>query len=116
MNTIWGKLKQFFDKEPVYTDKLGKWIALKLTNQLKTILCNTLYRIPNYTRGVYFILSQYNQSDRKIKNATKYRKEILNEIIQYIEGQRNINDILIVENYNQFIETMKYKNFTIKLE
>ena len=60
INAIWEKSKQFFNKESVYIDKLGKQIVFKLTNQLKTILCITLYHIPNGTRGVYSTLSQYN--------------------------------------------------------
>ena len=35
MNVIWGKVVHFFlTKKSVYNDKLGKWIAFKLTNQL----------------------------------------------------------------------------------
>ena len=32
INAIWGKAVQFFDKKSVYNDKLGKWMAFKLTN------------------------------------------------------------------------------------
>ena len=87
----------------MYNDKLGKWIAFKLVNQLKTILFITLYYILNYTGGVYSALKQYNQIDGKVKNATKYRKEILTKIKQYIEEQIQINDIFIAGDFNQFI-------------
>ena len=46
-----------------------------------------------------------------MKNATKYRKEILSEIAQYIEEQTNVNDILITEDYNQFIGSNQIQVF-----
>ena len=103
MNTLWRKTVQFYDKESIKVDKLGKWIGFKLTNQLKTILVITVYRILNCTGGVYSTLSQYNQADGKIKNAAKYRKELLSKIEEYIASQQQINDILIAGNFNQFI-------------
>ena len=67
MNALWRKIVQFYDKELMTVDKLGKWIGFKLTNQLKTILVITVYRIPYCTGGVYSALSQYNQADSKIR-------------------------------------------------
>ena len=46
-----------------------------------------------------------------MKNATKYRKKNLKEISQYIEGQWNINNILIAGDYNQYIESNEIQEF-----
>ena len=56
MNTIWGTPLQYFDRESVYNDKLGRWVAFKLTNKLKIILFIIVYCIPNSTGGVYSAL------------------------------------------------------------
>ena len=56
MNAIWSTLLQYFDRESVYNDKLGRWVAFKLTNKLKTILFIAVYRIPNSIGGVYLAL------------------------------------------------------------
>ena len=107
MNTLWGKIVQFYDRESVKVDKLGKQIEFKLINQLKTILVITVYRIPNCTGGVYSALSQYNQADSEIKNTIKYQKELLSEIEDYIASQQQIKDILIAGDFNQFIGSNK---------
>ena len=56
MNTIQGTPLQYFDKESVYNDKLGRWVAFKLTNKLKIILFIIVYHIPNGIGGVYSAL------------------------------------------------------------
>ena len=56
INAIWGTLLLYFNKESVYNDKLGRQMAFKLVNQLKTILFIIVYCIPNSTEGVYLAL------------------------------------------------------------
>ena len=86
-------------------------MAFELTNYEKTILIITIYRIPNGTGGVYSTLNQYNQGDGKVKSANTYRKEILNEIKQYIKSKSNINDTMIAGDFNQFISSNKIQVF-----
>ena len=56
MNAIWGTPLQYFNRESVYNNKLGRWVAFKLTNKLKTILFITVYCILNSIGGVYSAL------------------------------------------------------------
>ena len=74
---------------------------MQLSNKYKTILCITLYRIlQSSTQGIFNSSVQYNQSDAEMKNANQYRKEILQEIVEYIELLENIDDIVLASNLN----------------
>ena len=49
-----------------------------MSNGTKTILFITIYRISQSTnKGVYKVITQYNQMMGEMKNATTYRKSIL---------------------------------------
>ena len=59
---------------------------------------------------------QYNSIERKTKDTEFYRKEILKEIEQYIAKQNDINNIIIMGNYNQDIIVGKIKEFFNKIK
>ena len=73
MNCIRGNMTNLYDSTKTKISKLGNWMAIYLINEHKTIICITMYRIPqSSTQGIYNSIAQYNQSDTEIKNATQY--------------------------------------------
>ena len=57
-----------------------------MSNENKTLIVITLYRIPQGTnQGIQTSISQYNQMRGKMISATKYRKEIFKDIIDYVK-------------------------------
>jgi len=71
-----------------------------------------IYRIlKTSSNGVYYLLTQYNKVDRKAKTVAEYRKEILNQIKQYLNENTSINDVIIVGDYNQSIVSKEIEKF-----
>ena len=117
MIASWGPITSLIDKESITKDKLGKWIAFKITKEEKTILMIQLYRIPISTpQGVYNVLTQQNSIEKNVKSAAEYRKEILMEIKQYVMQQNNISDVLIMGDQNQDVTTREIKDFFQELK
>ena len=86
MNVIRGKLPTIFRKETIKTDEMERWISFKLSNSEKSILVISLHRIPQATdQRIFTSISQYNQRQGKINTATKYRKQILQNMVQLVE-------------------------------
>ena len=56
-------------------------------------------------------VSQYNNINKQSFSATKYRKEIFNEIVNYIQTLEGVNDIVLGGDINQNIESTKVKGF-----
>ena len=49
MNVITGKISSLIQHQQVKIDKLGRWIAQRVSNENKTLIIITLYRIPQGT-------------------------------------------------------------------
>ena len=99
--SIWRKFTSFINKESIYINTIRKWITFKITKEKKTILVIHLYRLLTIIpSGVYNALAQYNTIEGKVKDTGEYWKEVLKEIQQYIINQTEINDIIIIGDYN----------------
>ena len=107
MNVIRGKLPTIFRKETIKIDEIVQQISFKLSNGKKSILVISLYRILQATdQGIFTSISQYNQIQGEINTATKYRKQILQNMVQLVE-QEVCNNIIIYGDFNQDIASSK---------
>ena len=76
MTTFWGKTSYLVDEENMTKGRLGNWIAVKLSNNTKTVIIINVYRLPVLSsKGVYCCLTQYNKIDGKTKLTKEYRNE-----------------------------------------
>ena len=77
---------------------------MKLSNNTKTVIIINIYRLlVSSSGGVYCCLTQYNKIDGKAKLTKEYRKEIFQEIEDYIKRNNDITDIIIARDMNQSI-------------
>jgi len=76
-----------------------------------------LHRLPiTKPSGAHNALVQYNTIDRKAKGVGEYHKEVLREIEQHITNQTEINNIIIMGDYNQDITSNEIKSFFNKIK
>ena len=112
MSVFRGKAAAVRKEEKVVKEKVGNWIAMQLQYQDKTIVIINVYRLPSSlpNRSSY-CLTQYNILEGKVKGINEYRKEIFQQIKQYLENDNTINDIIIAGNFNQNINSNEIKKF-----
>ena len=86
MAIICGNISSLMQKEEIKIDELGRWIVIPISNGVKNIIMIVIYRSQQSSNvGVYTLIAQYNQMNRKVQSSTHYRKEILKQIKRYLE-------------------------------
>ena len=117
MNIILSKCYPILNKSKITKGRLGNWTAFSFQNEQKRLEIITLYRIPSTSsNGVCCSLTQYNRIDGKMNTTTTYRKEIFQEIQDYIRKNPEINDIIIAGDYNQYIGDPQVRKFHENIE
>ena len=82
----------------------------------KAVVVIIIYRIPNSSdQGVYKAITQYNKMREQEATATKYHKEVFQEIIDYCEKIEELNDIILAGDLNQDIASREVQHFFNKL-
>ena len=104
LTAIWGEVIGAMDKSLIVIDKIRKQSAFKISKNNKKIVFITMYRIPQSSdQGAYKAISQYNNVNKQSYSATKYRKDIFQEIENYIQSIKELTDIVLGGNINQNI-------------
>ena len=112
LNVIFNRCRLLIQKKTVKKRKLGNWSAILLEYKGKWLEIINFYRITiSLSNRVYCSLTQYNLANRKIKPISAHRRELLNEIKQYMHNEKNITDIIIAGDYNQDIRDRAVKQF-----
>ena len=111
------KVSSLIQYKKVKIDKLGRWIAQRVSNEKKTTFIIKLCRIPQVTnQGTHTSISQCNQMRGKMKTSTKCRKEMFKEIIYYIKSMKEPVDVMIGGDHDQDIESNETKEFFAELK
>ena len=112
LSAFLGKSRALVKEQEIFKSKLGNWISVKLNHNKKTIAIINIYRIPSSSsNGNICSLTQYNLLNGEAKSTTSYRKEIFNEIKEYLESNDDIDDILIAGDLNQNIASSEIQTF-----
>ena len=111
MVIIRGKARALMLEEKTTKSQLGNWIAIHLQHNERIIIIINIYRIPNSTQyGPKCSATQYNLKEGKAKSPSEYRREVLNQIKNYLDGQE-YHDVIIAGDFNQNINSNEIKKF-----
>ena len=95
---------------------LGNWIAVKFASQEKTIAITNACQIPSSSlHGNKCSLAQCNLIDGQSKSPSQCRKEILIEIEDYANANKEIEDFIIAGDFSQDIQSTEIQRFFTKL-
>ena len=84
------------DKDSIVIDKIGKWSTFTISKNNKKIVFITIYYIPESSnQDAYKGLSQYNNINKQSYSTTKYRKDIFQEIKNYIQSIKELTGIVL---------------------
>ena len=111
-NIMRGRYRALIDENSIQRGKLGNWVAMTMKHNGKAILFINVYRIPYTThQGPRSCLTQYNVLEGNAKSAQEIRKETLIQIKQYIQQNNDIDDIIIVGDLNENVNSNEIKKF-----
>jgi hypothetical protein len=117
MSVFFSKCSPLIDRKKVKIGRLGNWMAVPLQYKNKRIEIINLYRIPSSSaHGIYCSLTQYNRIDGAMNTSTKYRKELLHDILTYVKENPEINDIIIGGDLNQYLNDNEIRKFQEELD
>ena len=117
MNIVLSRCYPILNGKKITKGRLGNWIAFPLQNEKKRVEVITIYRIPSTSSNeTCCSLTQYNQSERTMSMASKYRKEIFQEIQDHIRKNLEINNVIICGDYNQYIGDIQVRRFHEAIE
>jgi len=115
LTIIKGKCRALLQENQTYVNKFGNWMSMIFSHNNKTVTVINLYRIPtSLSKGPRCCQTQYNITNRIMKSSTQYRKEILQQIKEYIQTKQ-FNDIIIASNFNQNIASNEIKQFCTEI-
>jgi len=111
LTIVKGKCRATLQEDKTFINELGNWMATMFTHNGKTLAIINLYRIPSTSsNGPRCCVTQYNLVKGASLSNSKYRKEILNQIKDFIQNN-NFNDIIISGDFNQNIASNEIQQF-----
>ena len=109
-----GRIAGLIDMKSVTKDRKGRWCAFNLEDNKRIIRIINMYRIPDNTKtGNMTSKAQYDRIEGKSKTAKEYREEILEEITNEIQLQkeRGVNNYIIAGDMNQDVTKERIRRF-----
>jgi len=109
-----GRIAGMIDQESIRKDKKGRWCAFTLEDNKRTIRIINMYRIPDNTHsGIMTSKAQYDRIEGKIRTAKEYREEILIEVSNEVQEQREkgISEYIIAGDMNQDVTKERIRRF-----
>ena len=115
LTIIKGKCRALLQESQTHVNKYGNWMATTFSHNNKAVVVINLYRIPtSSSKGPRCCQTQYNIINGNMKSSTQYRKEILQQIKNYIQTNQ-FNDIIIAGDFNQNIASNEIKQFCMEI-
>jgi len=73
------------------------------------------YRIPEtYSNNVFTVKAQLDKYQKKIKTLQYYHKQILNDLIVYIDNLPETSEIIIAGDFNESVDSEEIQQFLIR--
>lgn len=116
LTMLFNSILPYLQTKTIHKDVLGRCSAITLTRKHTSILFITVYRIPNSSDpGPYTSCSQYNEIQKRIQTTTYYRKQLLNDIAEYVHSREEFSDIVLMGDINQDLSEKRIKEFFLEI-